>query len=157
MNGTINWLEAKHQESKRSYFVVSFDLRKESYQKILLPDCGEADVNLSNLGVLRDWLCMIYGHDVWVMKEYGNKESWTKLFTVSYMQGPGKSYTLIKAIYMFEDEQVLLEYIEPGDSYKKLTVYDPRNGTFKFTNFQNKSVHALEVCVESLISPWSYC
>jgi len=38
---------------------------------------------------------------------------------------------------------------------KKLIVYDPRNDTFKFTMFENENSYDQEICVESLISPWS--
>jgi len=136
-------------------------LANESYQEVLLPDYGEVDEdNLLTLHVLRDCLCIIFGHNVWIMKEYGNKESWTKLFTVSYMRDPSKSYVLTKAVYIFDDDhQVLLESI--GDWDVKLIVYNSRNNTFNFTKFlQNKSSFNIwnrdpEVCVESLISPWS--
>jgi F-box interacting protein len=140
-------------DRKISYFIVSFDLGNECYQNILPPDYGEIDRHKLFLSVLRDCLCMIFYHDVWVMKEYGLTKSWTKLFTVSYMQDPNMSYILTKAIYMFEDDQVLLELKVDGDSHKRLIVYDPRINTFKFTNYQKKSVYDSEVCVESLISP----
>jgi hypothetical protein len=39
---TINWL-VNHLDKKNQYFIVSFDLGNESYQKILLPDYGEVD------------------------------------------------------------------------------------------------------------------
>lgn len=42
------------------------------------------------------------------MKEYGNKVSWTKLFIVSCMRDPSKCYYFDKAVYPFEDNQVLL-------------------------------------------------
>jgi hypothetical protein len=92
------------------------------------------------------------------MKESQNKKSWIKLFTVSYMRDPSKSHVLEKVIFTFEDGQVLLE--SHGDWGMKLIVYDPKINTFKFTKFQNKSVydskyHGPEVCVESLILPWS--
>ncbi|CAJ2658999.1 unnamed protein product [Trifolium pratense] len=158
VSGTINWLTSKPWGEK-SCFVVSLDLGKESYQKVLLPDHREEDVTISYLSVLRDCLCMMYGHDIWIMKEYGNKESWTKLFSVSYMQDhPSESYYLTKAFYMFEDDQVLLQYF--GDLGLKLIVYDPRIGTFKFIKFENKSIYNMispctEFCIESLISPCS--
>jgi hypothetical protein len=69
------------------------------------------------------------------------------------MQDPNMSYILSKALYMFEDDQVLFELKVDGDSHRKLIVYDPRINTFKFTNYQNKSIFAPQVCVESLISP----
>jgi hypothetical protein len=92
------------------------------------------------------------------MKEYGNKESWIKLFHVSYMEESISNY-LFNAVYMFEDGQVLFESSEDGDF--KLFVYDPRIGTFKYIKFQDKSVHNSPddydnypiVCIESLISP----
>ncbi|GAU47965.1 hypothetical protein TSUD_280240 [Trifolium subterraneum] len=157
VSGTINWLISKPRR-ERSCFIVSLDLGKESYRKVVLPDHRKEDVTILYLSVLRDCLCMIYGHDIWIMKEYGNNESWTKLFTVSYMQDPSMSYYLTKAFYMFEDDQVLLQSF--GDLRLKLIVYDPKIGTFKFIKFQNKSIcdmisRSTEFCLESLISPCS--
>lgn len=155
VSGTINFLASKHPDRNSHCFIVSFNLENESYQKILQPDYGEVDAHRLTLAVLRDCLCMISGNDVWLMKEYGKKESWTKLFTVSY-----KSHSLTKAIYMFEDDQVLLQTL--GNWKRKLIVYDPRNDTYKCIN--NKSIYNpkynalrndLKVCTESLISPWS--
>jgi hypothetical protein len=94
---------------------------------------------------------MTFNDDVWIMKEYGHTESWIKLFTFSYMQDPNDSYIFTKPIYMFEDDQMLL--VTNGDTYKKLIVYDPRNDTYKFTNFNVKTIFDLEVSIESLISP----
>jgi F-box interacting protein len=161
VSGAINWL-ASTSWNEGPYFIVSLDLGNESYQKILPPDYGEVHVNALSLGVLRDCLCMICGHDIWIMKEYGNKESWTKLFSVSYIRDPSKLYFLTKALYAFENGQVLLE--SRGDWYMKLNAYDPKIGTFRFINFQNKSVYnpigrnfvdGPEICIESLISPCS--
>jgi len=150
VSGTINWLASKHRKRNGPCFIVSFDLEDESYQEILMPDYGEVDAYDLSLGVLRDSLCMISDHDVWVMKEYGNKDSWTKLFTVS-----DKCYAYINAMCMFEDDQVLIEYRTRRYWKKKLIVYDPRNDTFKFTMFENENSYDQEICVESLISPWS--
>ncbi|MCH96681.1 F-box family protein [Trifolium medium] len=158
VRGTINWLASKHWHESPC-FIVSLDLGKESFQKILLPDFGEVDWSILYVSVLRDCLCMMYGHDVWIMKEYGNTESWTKLFSVSYMGDPSKSYHLTNTVYTFEDGQVLLKSLVDWNS--KLIVYDPRIGTFKFSKFQNNNVydptypHGPEVCIESLISPCS--
>lgn len=45
-------------------------------------------VNVMNIGVLDGCLCVFagvqdVGIDVWVMKEYGTKESWKKVFSIS--------------------------------------------------------------------------
>jgi len=69
------------------------------------------------------------------------------MFTFSNMPDPAKSYRLTKAIYAFEDDQVLLEYA--GNQKKNVVAYNSKNGTFKFTMFQR----TLEASVEILISP----
>lgn len=151
MSGKINWLACKNCCKETTYSIVSFDLGNESYQQLLLPDLGEIrDARELILGLLRDCLCLISCHDVWIMKEYGNKESWTKLFTVSYWLEPIKYHRLTKAIYILEDDQVLLHQ-SFADYNSRLIVYDSRNHAFKFT----KVASIPEVYVESLISPCS--
>jgi hypothetical protein len=81
------------------------------------------------------------------MKEYGNNESWTKLFTVPYSGDPNNDYNLTKVVYIFEDDQVLFQSY--GEWNPWLTVYYSKNGAFKST----KIAKIAEVCVESLISP----
>ncbi|PNX58718.1 F-box protein [Trifolium pratense] len=130
-------------------FIASFDLGNECYQEVLLPDYfDEVDENTIHLSVFRDCLCMISGEDVSVMKEYGNKESWTKLITISYLRDPSaSSYPDIMGICVFEDEQVLLTY--QGDTRWEHISYNRKNNTSKFIEFENTP----EICVESLISP----
>jgi hypothetical protein len=59
------------------------------------------------------------------MKEYENKESWTKLFTISSMRDLCCPY--IKAICVFEDEQMLLGYV--NDNRWGHIFYNCKNGT----------------------------
>lgn len=82
MSRKINWLASKHEFRESPCFFVSLDLENETYQEVPKPDYGEVGDNFLTLGVLRDCLCMLSGHDVWLMKEYGIKDSWTKLYTV---------------------------------------------------------------------------
>ena len=121
VNGTINWLASKDTK-KSKYFILSLDLGNESYQEVLLPNYGQGDACNFHLSVFRDCLIMFSGDVVWVMKEYGNKESWTKLFTISYRRDPRTTpYSCIKAIYVFEDDQVLLNI---GGSRGKYIFYN---------------------------------
>ena len=151
VSGTINWLAVN--DSYTSWTIVSLGLEKETYQVLLQPDYGAVTVVTKTLGVLRDCLCIL-AHidtfsDVWFMKEYGNKDSWTKLFRVPCMGDVGScSYT--KALYITEDDQVLLQY------QAKLIVYNSRDGTFKTHDTQNLNGWLPpEVYQESLISPCS--
>lgn len=141
VSGTINWLVYKGSQC----CIASFDLGNESNQEVSLHAYGEVYAYPFGLGVLRDCLCMIIGHDVWVMKEHRNKESWTKLFTISYLP---ITYIIIDIVNIFEENQMLLKCT---DKYgiRKWIIYNSINGTFACTRLEN----SLEVCVESLISP----
>ncbi|CAK8564852.1 unnamed protein product [Lathyrus sativus] len=147
IRGTLNWIVYTEWPRKDPRFIVSFDLGKESYQTLLPPDHAEIGLHYWSLCVLRDCLGLIFDNHVWVMKEYGIYDSWTKLLSVSYMQDPSKDYFLFNALYIFDDDRVLLQIQE--DSKRKLVLYNPKNDTFKVASFKNY----LYVCLESLISP----
>jgi F-box interacting protein len=147
VSGRINWLASPDLSLQSPRCIVSFDLQKESYEKILPPE--GVDVGNLTLSVLRDCLSIFAGHhDIWVMKEYGIQESWIKLFTISNIPYPNSSVIFTKAAYIFEDDQVLLEC--EGNRNSNFVIYDSKNGTFRFPTFH---IIAPEVCVESLISP----
>jgi F-box interacting protein len=124
VNGLVHWLVYDVFWS-----IVSFDLAKDSYQNLLLPD--KVEIVGSTLGLLRDCLCIFTNSfeflDVWVLKNYGNKKSWTKLYRI-----PCKEYSDIyddtKAIYISEDDQVLIYFRKFMEL--TLTVYDSKNDNF---------------------------
>jgi F-box interacting protein len=158
VGGTVNWLSL--DEVSSLCVIVSLDLEKESYQTLSLPDIeNDPLTNLGDLGVLRDCLCVFAScdmfFDVWVMKEYGNKKSWTRLYRVPYMEDRGLCrYT--KALYISEDEQLLMDFKELESHKLKLFVYDSKDGTLEIPEIQNIGGWMdPEVYIESLISPCS--
>ncbi|KAH0676335.1 hypothetical protein KY285_024136 [Solanum tuberosum] len=69
--------------------IISFGLADENVGKVEQPYYGEGK-RISELGVLGCDLCgfshhLTIGVDVWIMKEYGVKESWTKMCTIEYL------------------------------------------------------------------------
>jgi F-box interacting protein len=151
--GTVNWISSVSGFSRD--VIISLDLEKESYQNLCLPDFKNENVRWT-LGVLRDCLC-VFAHshihwDVWIMKEYGNKDSWTKLYTFPNLQDRGlQAYTVL---YSSEDDQLLVECCELQTGDLKLVVYDPKTGTSNSPEFQNNDeLTNAKVYIESLISP----
>lgn len=154
VSGKLNWL-VYPDDSVTVRPIVSLDLGTEDYQEILQPDCGEEGiemVNSSTLGVLRDCLCILRGQDIWLMKEYGNRDSWTKFATVPHLD----SYIYLNdVLYISEDRQVLLNCLTPFEL--KWFVYDSINGTLEFLPDIKKitDLWLSKIYVESLISPCS--
>jgi F-box interacting protein len=153
--GTINWLTCRSGPNPISkWCIISLDLEKESYLEIMQPDYGGVTLTWLKLGVLSDCLSIFFRSDgdmftdIWLMKEYGNKESWIKLFRVPDIRDLG-SYPYVFAHYVSEDDQVLLNI------KSELVIYNSRDGTFKDLNIRN--THGLRRCTqvyhESLISP----
>ncbi|XP_058754918.1 F-box/kelch-repeat protein At3g23880-like [Vicia villosa] len=160
VNDSLNWLVYS-----AAPFIVSLDLEKESYEKLALPVSYQKLAlpvfpNISSfmtLGTLKGCLSLIFDKrdkscDVWIMKEYGNEKSWTKLLTVPHMK-ECDFYCYIRALYISEDEKVLMECKKMG--INSLVVYDSINNTFMIPEFQNyiSTEMTPEVYVESLISP----
>ncbi|KAL5052366.1 hypothetical protein RYX36_033048 [Vicia faba] len=91
VNDSVNWLT--------SQFIVSLDLENESYQKLSLPVSnvrfGALRGCLITLGTLRGCLSLLIPmmdtfSDIWIMKEFGNQNSWTKLLSIPYLKAWGR-------------------------------------------------------------------
>jgi F-box interacting protein len=114
MRGALNWIP---YEKNYTHSVVSFDLVTESYKRLLQPNYGAEDVYKVILGVSRDCLHIFASRrrfsDIWLMKEYGNEGSWTKLFCVPYLEeDPLTSKYTTNLLWLSEEDQVLMDHTE---------------------------------------------
>ena len=161
VSGTLNWL-AKDNASSSSV-IVSLDLGTETYKQLLLPNC-RANATKFTLEVLKGSLCIL-AHcnlftDVWVMKDYGNRESWTKLLVVPDLREYPQFFNffpylkITRALFISdEDDKILLELLLNLEC--KLVVYNYKKGSFRAVEIQNLIGHIVtEVYAESLISPY---
>jgi F-box interacting protein len=161
VGGTVNWLAYEASNSSYCCDIVSLDLEKESYQKIPQPDLEK---DHWAIGMFRDCLCIFASSDMFldvcIMKEYGIKESWTKLYNVPYAENP-YTHPYRKTVYIFYDDQLLFIVVDKLDLYNwkfKLVVYNSKNGNVNIAKIQHiDSLMNTNVYVESLISlPCSY-
>ncbi|KAL2524041.1 F-box protein CPR30 [Abeliophyllum distichum] len=136
---------------------MAFSVENENhYELVLPPEISNKGVNM-RLAVLGGCLCLVCARksrvNIWVMKEYGVEESWTKLITIGFPLT--EPVDILKPlVYSKNSEKVLLNCDE-----KRLVWYDLRRKTIT-----NVSVSGLpfvsypEVCVETLFPlvawPW---
>ncbi|GAU38064.1 hypothetical protein TSUD_318580 [Trifolium subterraneum] len=156
VGGTVNWLAYHVSNGSFCRVIVSLDLEKESYQKIPKPDLEE---DYCALMIFRDCLCIFASSnmflDIWIMKEYGIKESWTKLYNIPYV---GNQSPFPITGYISDDDQVLFSLFDLINSKFKLVAYNFINGNAKIPKIQNiNGFMNPGVYMESLISlPCSY-
>ncbi|KAL6203522.1 hypothetical protein ACLB2K_027222 [Fragaria x ananassa] len=146
LNGGIHWLVYRDYGDLSSMVVLSFVLAEEEVREIPLPPCCHIEGDDVYLSVFRDCLCVIlgYGEEVWVMKENGVRESWTKI-RISIPPCEWVHSGFRKKYY----DLLLLE-----DDENKLVLLN-----FDKNIFRNLSIHGVPevgyavVYLESLVSP----
>ncbi|CAI9093292.1 OLC1v1028761C1 [Oldenlandia corymbosa var. corymbosa] len=128
-----------------------FDLANETYQVM---DCPNNKDSLYDhgLGVLGGCLSLFYDRerthaDIWIMKDYGIEESWTKVFSIPYIDTPGdRLFEMAQSICTSRNGEMLFIL------GSKLLLYDPKSNTL--TQFPQIGIFfRMIMYVESLVWP----
>nr|POE67151.1 f-box/kelch-repeat protein [Quercus suber] len=117
-NGFHHWIGSLNSEPGDSYdhhIIMSFDMSHEVFQIIRFPDMFFPN---KTLAVFNDCLaCIVYGIneyiDIWVMREYGVEDSWTKQLVVGHLLG------IQRPLQILGNEEILLV-----DEKKTLVLYN---------------------------------
>ncbi|KAK9697286.1 hypothetical protein RND81_08G027300 [Saponaria officinalis] len=159
INNHLHWNITKFDSEVFHYSretILSFHICDEKWGEIPVLDELAIKSYIIELGVLNGCLCMSTSRgisypnlDLWIMKEYGVKESWTKLFKVPNGSG-------IPLFYHKERYEFLL----PGMQYG-LGWFNPRNKKIKKVEFygcdfngENYYSNRTRVCLESFVDPF---
>ncbi|KAJ6688848.1 hypothetical protein OIU85_005293 [Salix viminalis] len=151
VDGKLCWPVMPEGSVGSAWSIVAFDLAQEMFEEVVQPDYGEGGYERV-LGVLQGWLCVMCNYpgvraDVWVMKEFGVRDSWTKLFSIPYLDDPLWFHYSVPLCIDVGGE-VLLEY------KSVLVIYNPKHGTFRYP-VMNGATSCIEadVYIQSLVSP----
>nr|GEZ46891.1 hypothetical protein [Tanacetum cinerariifolium] len=131
---------------KTSSFQFMEDMEVLTYGEVLQIE-GGMKLSLGVLGECLCGLCYYYeSHaDLWVMKVYGVKDSWTKSASFPYLTHPWISKYLVP-LFISNDGNVLIKYAYPME----LVIYKSKDSSFEYFDT------CCEACVvvESLVSPF---
>ncbi|XVE72504.1 hypothetical protein DITRI_Ditri11bG0044600 [Diplodiscus trichospermus] len=146
VNGRLHWLS---KPNRFATLLISFDLETEQFQEVPKPDCCGSDRCFHHLMVLRGCLSAGAYHDneqleIWVMKEYGMKQSWIKELTIgTYLpqilqQQEKRAFnsrhhfpnSFVQVLCILRSGEILLKY-----KSRALFLYHPGQGTFKEYTF----------------------
>ncbi|KAI4296006.1 hypothetical protein L6164_035996 [Bauhinia variegata] len=154
--GALHWVVTRKLEPNEPDLIVAFDLRFENFKEVPLPDTGNEQFEM-DVALLGGCLCMIANYqkirvDVWVMKKYGLKDSWCKLFTLTQIHDL-RSFKYVKPItYSNDGNKVLLELEQ-----RKLCWYDLRNKGLTYIRISRlPTLIETGLCQGSLVPPATF-
>ncbi|XP_026410024.1 F-box/kelch-repeat protein At3g06240-like [Papaver somniferum] len=146
------------EKEKSSKVLLSFDIADERFLEISQPDEKWEKFDYKFVGVVGERLCMLcsvskVGFEVWVMNDYGIKESWTKLFQIDQVTRP---LNYLRNIVDLGNGEILLD----DEKSNNFILYDPNKKLLDFnrpvfqnsTDFQSVNRRNIFVYMESLVS-----
>ncbi|KAK4341577.1 hypothetical protein RND71_040078 [Anisodus tanguticus] len=156
VNGRIHWANNDGHDLDKN--IIFINLADEKWGKVEQPCYGEG-YNILLMGVLGSDLAIFCNYlrthtDVWVMKEYGVKESWKKMYTIKYPSDLENffSFVIYPTLCMSNKCEILLV------SESTLMRYNPKDESITYT----KDIHqvtkfhssiAVDTYIESLVCP----
>lgn len=133
--GRLHWIMRRNCVQNSAKVLVAFDIRTENFVELDLPNDIDNRLRM-DLTVLEGRLCLtIYAKQrvVWIMREYGSKESWHRLFSLrddQWRLEPIRPIPIRPLAYLRNGQQVL---VEVGSATKTLGLYNLRtNETEQF-------------------------
>ncbi|XP_042515310.1 F-box protein CPR1-like [Macadamia integrifolia] len=152
-----------HHESGLG-LIVSFDLKDEEYREVPLPDFMDDvdivdDKFLMKVGVLEGQLCLLINFsirvEIWVMKDYGVRDSWLKQFSNERRDVIQNFFKVTPVCYLKNGEVIL------RGSHRPLLLYDPHRGRTRLLrtsapgsldiDFYLGRIIDIDICVGSLV------
>ncbi|KAL7128915.1 hypothetical protein ABFS83_13G026600 [Erythranthe nasuta] len=121
VNGVVHWLAYKpfDENARRRCSILAFDIGDEVFGEVMPPDelAKEASASLG-IFVIEDSLGIVGSNmvswNVWMMKEYCVRESWTKLYTIDLLE------EITNFVWFWKSGEALLTIRDLG-----LVVYNP--------------------------------
>ncbi|XP_073309593.1 F-box/kelch-repeat protein At3g06240-like [Primulina huaijiensis] len=115
LNGNLHGF--RNSENYSNMLISCFDLETESFKPFPPPPPPLDSPGFGTLGILDDCLCYIDNSSqdvdilvIWMMKEYGVKESWTKQLVIEAGGFVGLFYESIYPVKVFKDGDILFNY-----------------------------------------------
>lgn len=152
-SNALHWALPHWPELGVKNSIIAFDIVAEMFHQVPQPDYHKDQLNFQvDVEVLDGTLCLMcnYEHvyvDLWVMREYGVKESWIKLFSFRATKSISSFMFLRPLAYSKDGDKMLLEVND-----QKLVWYDLNRKTVRTVKIRGgpKSFGA-EMYVGSLV------
>ncbi|PQM39777.1 F-box protein CPR30-like [Prunus yedoensis var. nudiflora] len=151
VSGCVHWVVTRQLELDQlaTELVIAFDIVKETFREVPMPESMNRICQI-DVGYLGGCLCIVAkyedaGVDVWTLKEYGVKESWSKLLTLTQAR---RIKSVRPLVYSKNGREVLLE-----QDHENLVWFDLKSQRVKSVKVRGlPDLFEAVVCMESLVS-----
>ncbi|KAJ0053186.1 hypothetical protein Pint_03067 [Pistacia integerrima] len=151
------WKASRGFGRRMSILVVAFDMDKEEFKEVPKPELRDPASCQIEVGVMNEYFSMFHmwrGErvEIWAMKEFGVKESWTKMFVIGPQMMIDPCYIFLRPLCMKKNGEIL---IEKGEG--KLVMYAPEDEIVnEFTAIRRAPRwFSVYTYVGSLVSPFT--
>lgn len=155
LNSSLHWLAYRGGYDDDDHrLVASFNLSNERFTYFSLPP-HDSSLPCYALGVLQGCLCAICDDidytdvEIWLMKEYGVVNSWTKFVSIPLNMGI-QNISYMMPLGSLNEDEILLEI-----DFQSLLIYDAKKKVFRGvrSGYDLNLFGDAMVYVESLVSP----
>ncbi|XP_062014424.1 F-box/kelch-repeat protein At3g06240-like [Rosa rugosa] len=158
VSGALYWLVRRILNDVFTKVIISLNLTSEAYMEVPQPDYGtNTRYDQYRVGALEGCLCLLvfnitsrFQKELWVMKEYGVKESWTKYLTIPQPLGCGNLISLSRLIWFLGNDEIVL------DLDREMVLYNTKTKSRTYLGIPVCSYYKSHVYVESLVSLNAY-
>ncbi|OIV96070.1 hypothetical protein TanjilG_27174 [Lupinus angustifolius] len=157
VDGYLHWVVTRKLEPDQLDLIVAFDLRFENFNVVPSGTTKEEENDMNpeiDVAVLGGCLCMIKNYkkqriEVWVMREFGSKGSWCKLYVLGKLRDLRSLKSVRPLGYSRDGLKVLLE-----QNHRKLFWYDLRSEEIDYVRIPGLSnVFEGMICEGTLVPP----
>ncbi|KAM7503030.1 hypothetical protein LguiB_001934 [Lonicera macranthoides] len=148
LNGAVHWAGFYNSEN----LIVSFDMGSETFGAMMVPNGLQNEWRLC-VSTFGESLSLIHDGDnfccIWVMKEYGVANSWTKLITIDHEQ-----HVIWRPVFFRENGDILLVRHSGNTIFDSgnLVSYDPKSKEIKNLGVhENAYLFYVDTYMESLV------
>ncbi|KAF3623508.1 hypothetical protein FXO38_30706 [Capsicum annuum] len=145
VDGKLHWNMVTNKN------ILSFDIANEKWDNVEKPSSYGVGETESFVWKLGSNLCVYTDYKetqfcIWVMKEYGVKQSWIKKYTIRY---PNDKKYFSPLFVSNKGEMLFLIQSE-------FMIYNSKDDSLRYTNVTNReSNHELQIYIETLVCPFS--